>query len=62
MNHTEIARLLGYVAALGLGVYMTVEGVKRGDPALVASGMALMGTGGTAGGMLVVQQKGRHRE
>ena len=59
MNTAEIVRLTGYVATVGLGVYMTVIGVQRGDAALTTSGIALVTTGGVAGGALA-RQVGRH--
>lgn len=59
MNPAEIARLIGYVASIGLGIYMTVAGIHRGDAALTTSGIALVTVGGTAGGVLA-RQTGKH--
>lgn len=55
------ARLLAYLAGVALGVFMTIYGIVTHDAALVTSGLALVGTGGLAGGALA-QQQGRHRE
>lgn len=55
------ARLIGYLAGVALGVFMTVYGVIVGDVPLWTTGLALVGVGSTAGGVLA-QQQGRHRE
>ena len=49
MKLAQIARLVGYLAGVGLGIFMTVRGVLDHDPALVTSGIALVGVGGLAG-------------
>ncbi len=49
MTVAEIVRLIGYVASIGLGVFMTVRGVIDQDAALITSGLALVGVGGVAG-------------
>lgn len=49
MNINALARLIGYIAAVLLGLFMTVWGVIHTDPALVATGLALVGVGGVAG-------------
>lgn len=48
MTIEALARLIGYLAAVGLGVYMTVHGVQHDSPDLVTSGIALVGVGGLA--------------
>lgn len=43
------ARLIAYLAAVALGVFMTVWGIIHGDGALIASGAGLVTTGSLAG-------------
>ena len=59
MTPAELMRMTGYVVGLGLGVFAFVRGVLTGDAALVGTGLALVGVGGTAGGTLA-RQAGRH--
>lgn len=56
--NASTARLIAYLAGVALGIFMTVYGVVTGDPALVTSGLALVGTGGLAGGALAKQTTG----
>lgn len=48
MNLTALARFIAYLAAILLGVFLTVWGVVHNDAALVTSGLALVTTGGLA--------------
>lgn len=60
MNITALIRLIGYLLAVGLGVFMAVWGVIHGDPALTATGVALATTGGIAGANTPVRPAGDH--
>lgn len=62
MNPNEIARLVGYLAALALGLFMAVWGVIHGDPTLAATGIALATTGTVAGANVPGVRGGRHGE
>lgn len=59
MNPTETARMIGYLAGLALGLFFAVYGALTGDTALIGAGLALVGVGGTAGGVLA-KQVGKH--
>lgn len=43
------ARLIGYLAAVALGIFMTVWGILHGDWALITAGLGLVTTGTVAG-------------
>lgn len=60
MNITAIIRLVGYLLAVGLGVFMAVWGVIHGDSALTATGVALATTGGIAGANTPVRSGGKY--
>jgi hypothetical protein len=42
-------RLIGYFAAVALGIFMTVWGILHGDWALITAGLGLVTTGSVAG-------------
>ena len=61
MTSAEIIRLIGYSAAVALGLFMGALGAIRGDAALITAGTGLLATGGIAGGALGRQiSRGRH--
>lgn len=60
--NASTARLIAYLAGVALGLFMTVYGVLTNDPALIGTGLALVGTGGLAGGALAKQSSGRHAD
>lgn len=45
----EHARFITYLLAAGVGAAITILGAVKGDATLMATGMALLGTGGLAG-------------
>jgi len=49
MNIAAIIRLVGYLAAVALGLFMAIWGVVHSDPALITTGLALVTTGSIAG-------------
>lgn len=61
MTTAELIRLIGYCAAVALGLFIGALGAIRGDAALITAGTALLGVGGVAGGALGRQiSRGRH--
>lgn len=61
MTTSELIRLIGYAAAVALGLLFGALGAIRGDAELIGSGLALIGVGSTAGGALGRQvSRGRH--
>ncbi len=48
--------MIAYLIGVALGAFMTVWGVMHNDAALVTSGLALVGVGGTASGALAKQR------
>lgn len=49
MNYAALTRFIVYIAAVALGMFMATWGVIHGDTALIATGLALVTTGGVAG-------------
>lgn len=60
LTPAQITRLVGYLAAVLLGVFMVVWGVVHSDAGLVTTGLALVTTGGVAGANVGSGSRGKY--
>lgn len=60
LTPAQLTRLVGYLAATALGLFMAVWGVVHGDTALIGTGVTLAATGSVAGANVNTGSRGKY--